>query len=176
MHKGSPHLFIDLDVTFAEQLKALQLAIVLAQPVTGWLDGQAGGAVARQPQPVERPVLGWSRVSLAEQEAALVTNDAWSVSLDDGIWQWTLLRSPKMACYGPGEPEVYVGRDTYTDQGTHSFSFQLHLADAVAPETLATAARQAAQPPIVFDRYEGMGPRSLHGTWLGSGRPTEATA
>lgn len=169
LHRGDLRLFLELEVTFCERLRALQMPIDLAGPVTSWLDGQAGGSVAREPQRVERPLLGWSRVSLAEQDVALVTNDAWSVSLDGGCWQWTLLRSPKMAWYGPGEPEVYSGRDTYTDQGTHTFCFALHAADALDPLRLAAAARQSAQPPIVFDRYEGMGVQTPSETWLGSG-------
>ncbi len=113
-------------------------------------------------------MLGWSRVSGDGYDAAIVTNDAWSVSLDRDCWQWTLLRSPKMAWYGPGEPEVYSGRDTFTDQGTHVFSFTLLVAGSLEPERLATAARQLAQPPLVFDRYEGMAVGAPVRTWLGT--------
>ena len=168
VHRGDPRLFFELEIAFNERLRALQMPIQLAGAVTGWLDGQAGGAVIRETQQLERPLLGWSRVSFADQDVALVTNDAWSVSVDGDCWQWTLLRSPKMAWYGPGEPEIYAGRDTYTDQGTHTFSFALHAGDALDPASLVAAARQAAQPPIVFDRYEGMGVRTPRETWLGS--------
>jgi alpha-mannosidase len=174
VQRGDPRLLVDLEIAFNERLRALQMPIQLAAPITDWLDGQAGGAVNRETQRVERPLLGWSRVSFKGQDVALVTNDAWSVSVDSDRWQWTLLRSPKMAWYGPGEPEIYTGRDTYTDQGTHAFSFVLHAGPALDPASLAAAARQAAQPPIVFDRYEGMAVRTPRQTWLGT--TSEVTA
>jgi alpha-mannosidase len=169
LHRDDPRLFLGLEIAFNERLKALQMPIQLAGPVTAWVDGQAGGTVSRETQQVERPLLGWSRISLAEQDVAIVTNDAWSVSVERDRWQWTLLRSPKMAWYGPGEPEIYAGHDTYTDQGTHTFSFQLHIGEGLGLAKLAAAARQVAQPPIVFDRYEGMGVRTPSETWLGMG-------
>lgn len=115
---------------------------------------------------------GWSRVEVGGQHLAVVTGDAYSLSLDSNRWQWTLLRSPKMA-WGGGEPEVYAGRDWHTDQGPHTFDFVLHAGDHLEEVTLCTAARQQMQPPVVFDRYEGMDrppwgnspPRSL---WLGA--------
>ena len=106
------------------------------------------------------------------QHRILVTSDAYSLSLDGERWQWTLLRSPKMA-WGGGEPVVYSGRDQYTDQGQHTFDFVLFVGPRLDETLLHTAARQQMQPPIVFDRYEGMDrppwgnnpPRAL---WLGA--------
>jgi len=166
LHRGDPRLYVDLEVVFAERFRILQLPIHFAGPVRGWLDGLAGGSVERTPQPIERPVLGWSRVSLGDLDVALVTNDAWSVSLDEDRWQWTLLRSPKMAWYG-GQPEVYTGRDAHTDQCEHAFSFVLHADESLDPADLERAARQRAQRPVVFDRYEGMAVRTARQTWLG---------
>ncbi len=115
---------------------------------------------------------GWSRVELADRQLALVTGDAYSLSLDGDRWQWTLLRSPKMA-WGGGEPVVYAGRDQYTDQGPHTFDFVLCVGGHLEDTMLHTVARQQMQPPVVFDRYEGMDrppwgnnpPRAL---WLGA--------
>jgi alpha-mannosidase len=94
-------------------------------------------------------------VELADRHLALVTGDAYSLSLDGDRWQWTLLRSPKMA-WGGGEPVVYAGRDQYTDQGPHTFDFVLCVEESLEETMLHTAARQQMQPPVVFDRYEGM--------------------
>jgi alpha-mannosidase len=102
----------------------------------------------------------------------LVTGDAYSLSLDGDRLQWTLLRSPKMA-WGCGEPDVYGGRDWHTDQGPHTFDFVLCAGETLEETMLHTAARQQMQPPVVFDRYEGMDrppwgnspPRAL---WLGA--------
>lgn len=75
--------------------------------------------------------------------------------------------------WGGGEPEVYAGRDWHTDQGSHTFDFVLIVGDHLEETVLHTAARQQMQPPVVFDRYEGMDrppwgdspPRAL---WLGA--------
>ena len=75
--------------------------------------------------------------------------------------------------WGGGEPEVYAGRDWHTDQGPHTFDFVLYAGEHLDDTLLHTAARQLMQPPIVFDRYEGMDrppwgdspPRAL---WLGA--------
>jgi alpha-mannosidase len=128
--------------------------------------------VERPASLTEWPVQGWSRVELADRHLALVTGDAYSLSLDGDRWQWTLLRSPKMA-WGGGEPVVYAGRDQYTDQGPHTFDFVLCVEESLEETMLHTAARQQMQPPVVFDRYEGMDrppwgnspPRAL---WLGA--------
>lgn len=86
---------------------------------------------------------------------ALVTHDAYSLSINGDVWQWTLLRSPKLAWAG-GRPDVYAGRDDHTDQGPHAFAFRLLTGDAAAPEALPVAARQHGSPLVVFDRYEGL--------------------
>ena len=94
------------------------------------------------------------------------------MSVNDGVWQWTLLRSPKMA-WGGEDPEIYTGRDWHTDQRQHTFDFTLCADQDLEPGNLNKLARQQAQPPVVFDRYEGLDrpprgnspPRSL---WLAS--------
>jgi alpha-mannosidase len=153
--RDDPRLHLLLETTFAERYTALQLPIHLASTPSRWTDGLAGGSVERRPNPAEWPVLGWSRVEVGGQPLALVTNDAYSLSLDGDVWQWTLLRSPRMA-WGGGDPEVYAGRDWHTDQGPHIFAFLLHVAGQLDDAALHAAARQQAQPPIVFDRYEGL--------------------
>lgn len=75
--------------------------------------------------------------------------------------------------WGGGEPTVYGGRDWHTDQGPHTFDFVLCAGKNLEDGALHTAARQQMQPPVVFDRYEGMDrppwgnspPRAL---WLGA--------
>lgn len=152
---ADPRLHLQLEVNFAERFTLLQLPISLAATPTRWVDGQPGGAVERRPGPTEWPVQGWSRLDLGETQLAMVTNDVYSLSLDRQCWQWTLLRSPKMAWMGK-EPPVYAGHDWHTDQGWHSFAFTLHAGHDLRERTLRSAARQQVQPPIVFSRYEGM--------------------
>ena len=50
------------------------------------------------------------------------------------------------------------------------FAFALHFADTLTTTELAAALTRAAQPPVVFDRYEGMqrpawGPVPPRGLW-----------
>jgi alpha-mannosidase len=172
LHRDEPRLHLRVEVNFSERFKLLQMPVHLAAPPVRWTDGLPGGQVERTTGPTEWPVQGWSRVAVADRQLALVTGDAYSLSLDGDRWQWTLLRSPKMA-WGGGEPEVYAGRDRHTDQGPHTFDFVLYVGDHLEETTLHTAARQQMQPPVVFDRYEGMDrppwgdspPRAL---WLGA--------
>ena len=86
---------------------------------------------------------------------ALVTQDAYSLSVDGGSWQWTLLRSPRMAWPGV-EPPIYHGHDNYTDQGAHSLAFELHFGAELTDAALDDAARRMARPLITFDRAEGV--------------------
>ena len=58
--------------------------------------------------------------------------------------------------WGGRDPEVYSGHDWHTDQGPHTFAFELIPGAPLDAGALETAARQLAQPPIVFDRYEGL--------------------
>src|SRR5258708_34927775 len=95
-----------------------------------------------------------------EHEVALVTDDAYSVSVsEEGGWQWTLLRSPRASSVAEGwASDVFLntGRDSYTDQGEHHFQFQLLASRTVLSDALLwKRAQQQVQPPIVFDRYEG---------------------
>jgi alpha-mannosidase len=155
LYRGQPAVHLELEVNFDERFRLLQMPIrFVAAPAT-WTDGIAGASVERQPGPSEWPFLGWSRVRVGDVDVGLVTNDAYSHSVDGRLWQPTLLRSPKMA-WGGGEPVVYAGRDHFTDQGVHRFAFQLWFAGRLTEAGLALAARRQAQPLVVFDRYEGM--------------------
>jgi alpha-mannosidase len=156
LNRDDPRLFLLLECTFIEQLTLLQMPIALAAPPSRWTDGLAGGQVEHAVNATEWPVQGWSRVRVGETELAIVTNDAYSLSMPGDRWQWTLLRSPKMAWMEGYQPPVYAGRDWHTDQGAHTFAFVLLAGDSLPDERLHTAARQQAQPPIVFDRYEGL--------------------
>jgi alpha-mannosidase len=155
LHRDDPRLRMKVEVNYNERFKLLQMALHLAGHPVLRTDGLPGGQVDRDLGPAEWPVQGWSRVDVEGRHIALVTADAYSLSLDKNLWQWTLLRSPKMA-WGGGEPLVYAGRDQHTDQGQHTFDFVLDVRDHLDDGTLRTAARQNAQPPVLFDRYEGM--------------------
>jgi alpha-mannosidase len=155
LHRDDPRLRMKVEVNYNERFKLLQMALHLAGHPVLRTEGLPGGQVDRDLGPAEWPVQGWSRVDVDGRHIALVTADAYSLSLDKNLWQWTLLRSPKMA-WGGGEPLVYAGRDQHTDQGQHTFDFVLDVRDHLDDGTLRTAARQNAQPPVLFDRYEGM--------------------
>ena len=170
LHRDDSRLQIKIEVNFNERFKLLQMPVRLAEPPVRRTDGLLGGWINRDPGLAEWPVQGWSRVDVRSRQAALVTADAYSLSLDKDLWQWTLLRSPKMA-WGGGEPLVYAGRDQYTDQGQHTFDFILHAGEHLEDDALRTAARQNGQPPVTFDRYEGMnrppwGNNPPRGLWL----------
>ena len=170
LHRDDRRLRIQVEVNFDERFKLLQMPVHLAKPPVHRTDGLPGGWVDRDPGPTEWPVQGWSRVDMGDRQAALITADAYSLSLDENLWQWTLLRSPKMA-WGGGEPLVYAGRDQHTDQGQHAFDFVLHVRAHLDDHTLRTAVRQFVQPPVLFDRYEGMnrppwGNSPPRGLWL----------
>jgi hypothetical protein len=171
--RGEPALHLDLEVNFDERYTLLQLPIALAADPEAWTDGIADGRVARTPSPAEWPFLGWSRVTVAGTDLGLVTSDCYSHSVNGRAWTPTLLRSPRMA-WGGGDPRTYAGRDQHTDQGVHRFAFTLHFADTLPDDAmqrrLAEALADAAQPLVVFDRYEGMdrpawGPTPPRGLW-----------
>ena len=58
--------------------------------------------------------------------------------------------------WGGGQSPVYGGRDVFADQGEHVFDFELHAGEDLAERDLHAAARQLGQPPLVWDRTEGM--------------------
>jgi len=167
--RGEPRVFFRLEVNFDEKFRLLQFPFRMARMARRRTDGVLGGAVERALSPVEWPVLGWSRLTYDDCEVALVTNDAYSLSVDAGQWQWTLMRSPRMA-WGGGLPAVYHHHDWHTDQGTHDMAFELYLGTALPDDVLHRATRRQAQPLITFDRYEGMnrpsfGPVPPKGIW-----------
>lgn len=169
LYRGEPALHLDLEVTFDERLTLLQMPIALAAPPSRWTDGLADGCVDRTPSPVEWPFLGWSRLRVGAIDVGLTTSDVYSHSVEGARWTPTLLRSPRMA-WGGGDPKIYAGRDRHTDQGTHHFAFALRFAEAFTDAEMAAALVDAAAPPIVFDRYEGMdrpawGPVPPRGLW-----------
>jgi alpha-mannosidase len=172
LHRDEPRLHLRVEINFSERFRLLQMPFHLAAPPARRTDGLPDGQVERAAGPAEWPVQGWSRVGVGDRQLALVTGDAYSLSLDGDRWQWTLLRSPKMA-WGGGEPAVYAGRDWHADQGPHTFDLVLWVGGQLEDAALHTAARQLMQPPVVFDRYEGMDrppwgnspPRAL---WLGA--------
>ena len=169
LRRGEPAVHVDLEVTFDERYTLLQMPIELASPPARWTDGLAEGQVAREPSPAEWPFLGWSRLRVGNTDLGLVTSDFYSHSVDGALWQPTLLRSPRMA-WGGGDPRTYAGRDQHTDQGTHRFAFTVYLAETLSDAEMAGALAEAAQPLVVFDRYEGMdrpawGPVPPRGLW-----------
>jgi alpha-mannosidase len=172
LHRDEPRLRIELEVSFNEKFAMMQMPVELSRSSEKWLGGSGTGWVERVAGATEWPVQGWSLVESEGNHLALVTHDTYSVSMDGGVWQWTLLRSPRMA-WGGEDPEVYAGRDWHTDQGQHTFDFTLCADQDLEPGKLNRLARQQAQPPVVFDRYEGLDrppwgnspPRSL---WLAS--------
>jgi alpha-mannosidase len=170
LHRDDPGLRMGIEINHNERFKLLQMPISLARPPRRRTDGLAAGHVDREPGPTEWPVQGWSRAGVEGGDLALVTADAYSLMGEGALWQWTLLRSPKMA-WGGGEPSVYGGRDWHTDQGPHHFDFLLLAAEHLDEATLDAAARRQAQPPVLFDRYEGMerppwGNSPPRGLWL----------
>lgn len=150
-----PALHIHLEINFSQRSQLLQLPLWLGREPSSWLSRQPGGQIDRRSGPVEWPVQSWSKVRLGDLDLALVTPDAYSLSLDEKCWRWTLLRSPKMA-WGGGRPDVYGGHDQFTDQGVHAFHMVLRAGEHLDPAGLDRTARQLTQPPITFDRYEGM--------------------
>jgi alpha-mannosidase len=153
--REDPRVTMVVEINFSEKYKALQMPIHLATTPSRWSDGLAGGLVERRPNPAEWPVLGWSRMEVDGTAVAIATHDAYSLSMTGDIWQWTLLRSPRMS-WGGKDPTVDAGRRWHTDQGAHTFSFLLLPGAPLDVPALETAARQHAMPPIAFDRYEGM--------------------
>jgi alpha-mannosidase len=153
--RDEPRIFMRLEINFDERSTLLQLGMNLAQTPIRRTDAIPGGAVPRALSPAEYPVQGWSRLTNPHCEMALLSQDAYSLSVDAGSWQWTLLRSPRMAS-PDGDPEIYHGRDTHTDQGVHDLKFELQVGETLPDAALDIAARRMVQPLITFDRTEGV--------------------
>lgn len=155
LYKDAPRLAMTIEANFQEQHTILQMPMSLASAPTTWVDGQPGGAVTRAPGEAEWPVQNWSALSWENLSAAWITGDAYSLSCRPDCWQWTLLRSPKMAWDG-NLPDVYSGYDIFTDQGVHRFDFTLLLGSDLNAQSIEKEAMQKLQGPVIFDRYEGM--------------------
>ena len=149
----SPAIEMRLQVQFIEQYRLLQMPVRLPATPSAWRCGLAGGAVTREPSPVEWPLQGWT----STPPLAVLSQDANSASLDGDELTWSLLRATRMAWAG-GDASLYAGRDEFADQGPHAFVFHLLPTVANVPTDAELHARAAAlaRSPIVFDRYEGM--------------------
>jgi alpha-mannosidase len=169
LYRGESAVRMDLRVNFGERFRLLQMPMDLAASAESWIDGIAQGSSRRRPSPSEWSFLDWARLEVDGTAIALVTTDIFSHSVNDRLWQLTLLRSPKMA-WGGGEPQTYAGRDHHADQGVHDFALTLNLGPAASEEGTAATLAGSIDPPVVFDRYEGMsrpawGPVPPRGLW-----------
>jgi alpha-mannosidase len=142
-----------LEVNFDERFTLLQLPVFLPHGMTGRMDAVPGGAISRPLCRTEYPMQGWSRLEFPDHDLALVTQDAFSLSVTQETWQVTLLRSPRMAWPG-SDPPIYHHRDYFTDQGVHTLHFELHADARLTDAELNLAARRMAQPLISFERTE----------------------
>ncbi len=156
LHHDRPRIDLRVDVTFAERFRILQMPIDLRAAPARWRCGQPGGAVTRAAAPVEWPLHGWAH-TLGGPGLAVVTQHVNSASLDGTRWTWSLVRGSLMA-NGSGPTKHAVGPDVFADQGTHRFDFQLTpiTTDTPMDARFDADATRLAQPPVVFDRYEGM--------------------
>ncbi len=158
--RDSAQFLMELEVLFAERNRALQLKVPLAWQPSRWVTGLPGGQMGRDSGAREWPMHAWARSAGVEQRVAVVSHDCYSASLEDGCWRFTLLRSPRMAnLQGSWEsevPEPNSQRAWHTDQGNHTFAFIVLCGGDLSDQFLQRTARQTAQPPIVFNRYEGL--------------------
>ena len=138
-----------LEVNWNERYALLQMSAVGVAAIAERTDGLAGGGIVRAFDEFEHPFQKWSKFG----EMALISPDVYSVSALESGAQFSLLRASRMA-WGGGDPEVFGGRETFTDQGFHVFAGV--FAGAEAPETLERDYRAMVRRPIVFDRYEGL--------------------
>jgi alpha-mannosidase len=151
---------LQLEVVYADRERALQLKVPLAWQPDTWTTGLPGGQIERACGSREWPVHAWARASGDRRSTAVVTHDCYSASLEDGCWRFTLLRSPRMG-YLQGDwksevPDSASQPAVHTDQGRHTFAFTLRCSGGLSDWLLHRQARQLAQPPIVFSRYEGL--------------------
>src|SRR4029079_5594609 len=98
LYAGEPHIDLDLEINFAERFTLLQMPIRLSAPPDRGTDGIAGGAIDREPSPSEWPFLGWSRLRIGSTDIGLVTNDAYSHSVNRALWPPRPLRRPTRGC------------------------------------------------------------------------------
>ena len=138
-----------LEVNWNERYALLQMSLGGVAAVEARRDGLAGGAIWRARDEFEHPFQKWSQFG----DMALVSPDVYSVSALENGAQFSLLRAPRMA-WGGGNPEIFGGRETFTDQGFHVFE-GVFVGDE-APESLDAIYRNIVRRPIVFDRYEGL--------------------
>ncbi len=138
-----------LEVGWNERYALLQMTVMGDESVEGRRDGLAGGGIERARDEFEHPFQKWSKWG----ELALVSPDVYSVSALQTGAQFSLLRASRMA-WGGGDPEIFGGRETFTDQGFHVFE-GVFVGDE-SPETLDAIYRNLVRRPIVFDRYEGL--------------------
>jgi alpha-mannosidase len=155
LYAGRPELHLHLEVVFAERFKLLQMPIHLAYAPTNWNSGMAGGHVPRRSGPDEMPFCGWDSVQAPGRSLSLHTADAYSSSLLEDLWQFSLLRSPLMAWTGDTQLPPAMSR-RHSDQGCHSFHFILRFDEAFDPVRCARISANQTMPPVVFDHYEGM--------------------
>ena len=155
IHSGRPEVHLHVQVIFAERHKMLQMPIHLADAADGWTSGLAGGHVKRAPGPDEMPFCGWDSIQHKDVCLSLHTPDAYSSSLHQNVWQFSLLRSPFMAWTGDKEMSPSFAR-RHSDQGNHDFHFLLRLDETFDVVRCDRLSDHQAKPPVIFDHYVGM--------------------
>ena len=138
-----------LEVNWQQRYALLQMSLDGVAAIEARVDGLAGGSVARGFDAFEHPFQKWSSLGAV----ALVSPDVYSVSALETGAQFSLLRATRMA-WGGGDPEIFGGRETFTDQGFHVFEGAFRFDTQL--ESLERDYQQMVRMPIVFDRYEGL--------------------
>jgi hypothetical protein len=100
-------------------------------------------------------VQGWAAAQLAAGATALITPDAYSVSMRGKSLEWTLLRSPQMAASG-ARPKVHHGHKKTADLGFHRFTFLACYGRKDDFGLYDRLLQQSLDPLVVFDDYLGM--------------------
>lgn len=155
VYAGEPFVELRLTVNWREAMRLLKLVCPFpAAAAAERLDGIPGAALARPNNGREVPVQDWSRLSLPQGQAALVSPDVYALDATPWRARFTLLRSPILTQHDP--PPYDPSRAVYADQGEHLFRIRFYGGAALAPDFLTAQALMLHRPVLVADHTRGM--------------------
>ncbi len=153
MCEGDPRIFCSLKIAFSEAHRHLELNIFLQDAVTQWIDATSAGSQRRDSSEYIHPFHGWTVANGDGSSFAVVSNDFFGFRHNDHCLTLMLLRSPVQQGDQGDESFELSGAD---DLGVHEFRWIMIPDGEFTKEDLQLEWGKLQQPPVVFDRYEGM--------------------
>lgn len=153
MCEGDSRIYSTFKIAFSEAHRHLELNIYLEDAIAQWLDATSSGGQLRSSSDAIHPFHGWTVSHGNPHPFAVVSHDFFGFRHQEHCLSLMLLRSPVQRGAKLNDTFELSGA---SDLGVHEFRWMMMPNCELDGAALGREWVKLQQPPIVFDRYEGM--------------------